>query len=130
MATLLAHFGHRARLFAHDVEAAHRLLFSLERAGFDLFDLETASQARQRGLADHDLPGERARAKSRARVRRIADDGVRERLGASHIPDDSGAGVDADADRQRRLALADALAAELPQHPPLGPRALNAPHPA
>src|SRR5208282_3947673 len=80
-----AHFRDSARLFAQDVEASHRLLFALERTRLDLFDLEPVADARQGHLAENDLARRRAGAEARARVRGVADHGVRERLRAADV---------------------------------------------
>src|ERR1019366_1155439 len=101
-------------------------LFSLERSRLDLFELEARAQLRQRGLADDDLPRRRARAEPRARVRGVADGGVRERLRAADIPDDARPRVDPEAYREGRLADPDAFAIEPPEDLHLLERALHA----
>src|ERR1017187_8134035 len=108
----LAYFGYGARLFSHNVEAAHGLFFSLEGSRLDFFVLEATAQRRERGFTDHDLPGEGARTQPGARVRRVAHDGVGERFGASHVADDPRAGMDPHADGEGRLAFADPLPVE------------------
>src|ERR1700722_8833120 len=107
-----ARAGRGAELLPEDVEPAHRLLLALQGARLDLFELEPPAQLRQRRLADDDLPGQGARAEARAGVRRVADGRVRERLRAADVADDPRPGMDAQADRQRRLAGRDALAVE------------------
>src|ERR1700722_2328368 len=72
------HGGARAQ---HVVDA-QRLLLALHLGRLELLELEAAGERVVGVLADDDLAGQRHRAEARRGVRHVADDRVRERLGA------------------------------------------------
>src|SRR5690606_25278708 len=101
---------------AFHVEDTERTLLAAELGRRELLNVELSPEAGQRRFTDQDLTGPGDPAEPRARVHRVADDRVAERLAAPDVPGDQRARVDADADRERQEAVLRAPVVEPLEH--------------